>query len=100
MMQALSAEDQETANRCLDKNADLMTAYGRTRIIGGGPAEKKALREKFEAVMKANRQCALLAENKCRFLKKEMEGTDKNRIGIKKYGARQTPPPRFIDNTL
>jgi len=100
MMQALSAEDLETVNRCLDINADLMKVYGQTRANEGGVLENKVLKEKIEAILKANRRCVFLAENKCLALKTEMEGTDKNRMGIKKYGARQVSPPRFIDNTL
>ncbi|MDQ5985819.1 MAG: hypothetical protein CSYNP_01536 [Syntrophus sp. SKADARSKE-3] len=97
MLQALCAEDLETVNRCLIKNADIMLAYEKESANGRGAAENKALKEKIDSVMKANRQCFLFAENKCRVLKREIEEADKNRIGIKKYGAKQALSPRFID---
>jgi len=100
MLQALAAEDLETVNQCLDKNADIMKAYEKAGANGSGPIESKALKDKINAVMKANQQCFLFAEKKCNALRSEMEGTENNRIGLKKYGAKQAPPPRFIDNTL
>lgn len=100
MLQALSAEDLETVSQCLIKNADIMMAFEKAGTNGRGTIENKALKEKIEAVMKANRQCFLFAENKCRALKSEMDATDKNRIGIRKYGARQAASPRFIDKTM
>lgn len=99
MLQALQKDDLETVNQCLDRNTIIMKAYDDAPPVGGGTMENKNLRDKMEAVVKANRQCFQFAENKCRSLKSEMESADKNRDGFKKYGGRQPSHiPRFIDN--
>jgi hypothetical protein len=100
LFKALVDNDLEGMNLCLDRNRDIMKRYDQTERINYGSPRSRIIRERIERISQINQQCFLYAEERCRALSKEIENTDKNRSGIRKYGAKQTQTPRFIDHKI
>jgi len=98
LFKALMDNDLEEMNQYLDKNLDIMKRYDETERINDGSMRSRIIRKKIEGIVQINQQCFLHAEERCRALSKEIGNTDKNRNGIRQYGAKQTQPPRFIDH--
>jgi hypothetical protein len=100
MLNALHTGDLEAADRCLAVNFDIMKKYEQIKQQEGGLPRKRALKEKIESIMQAHHRCESHVEKKCREIKAEIEATEKNRQGLRKYGGRQAYTPKFVDNHL
>ncbi len=98
LLKALMNSDTDTITRCLARNEAIMKGYDRTELMAPKPQTKSLMREKIAQIQKLNEQCFLYTEKQCRDLRGEIENTQKNSDGIRKYGAKQSYTPKFIDN--
>lgn len=98
LLKALTDQDLEGMSRCLEENRLIMKRYEQVGAPQPGESDSRILREKIEAVMKANERCFSFAEKRCQALRFEIEGTDKSRNGVRQYGSKRAHSPKFIDN--
>jgi hypothetical protein len=100
LFQAIEDNDLDQMNQCLKKNREIMKWYDQTELIDDGSSQSRKMLEKIERIAEINQKCFQRTEERCRDLSKEIGNTNRNRSGIQKYGAKQTPIPRFIDHKI